>query len=363
MQKSMFTNLTYALNYALSNPLLTRYLTAMKTIDPILLPQTKTLGAGLCRPECVVTHRSGLAFASDWTAGGGVSVIAPDGAVTRILSDQADNPLRPNGIALLPQGRFLLAHLGADTGGLFEMDALGHVTPVLTHVAGHALPPSNFPLLDGEGDLWLTVSTRKTPRADAYRQDVADGFVVHMRGGQARIAADGLGYTNECLRSPDGGTLYVNETFARRLTAFDVHSDGSLGRRRTIAEFGAGTFPDGLAMDCEGALWVTSIVSNRVIRITPDGAQQLMLEDADAAHLVQVEAAFAAGTMGRPHLDRAAGQRLANISNLAFGGADLRQAYLGCLLGTTLTQFTSPVAGQMPAHWAYDLGPLQTLVG
>ena len=335
----------------------------MDVVEPILLDQMKTLGAGLCRPECVVTHASGLAFASDWTEGGGVSVIRRDGAVTRILSGRGTDPLRPNGIALLPGGRFLLAHLGLEAGGLYEMDAAGDVVPVLTHVDGHQLPPSNFPLLDGEGDLWLTVSTRHIPRAAAYRKDVADGFIVHIRGGRARIVAGGLGYTNECLRSPDGQTLYVNETFARRLTAFDVHADGSLTGRRVLAEFGPGTFPDGLALDAEGALWVTSIVSNRVIRVMPDGHQQLMVEDADPYHLADVEAAFTAGAMGRPHLDRAAGKRLANISNLAFGGPDLRQAHLGCLLGTTIAQFTSPVAGKEPAHWSYDLGPLHALAG
>jgi SMP-30/Gluconolactonase/LRE-like region len=333
----------------------------MDVVEPILLDQMKTFGAGLCRPECVVTHVSGLAFASDWTDGGGVSVIGRDGAVTRILSDRGSDPLRPNGIALLPGGRFLLAHLGAETGGLYEMDAAGNVVPILTHVDGKPLPPSNFPLLDADGDLWLTVSTRKVPRASAYRMDMVDGFVVHTRNGRARIVADGLGYSNECLRSPDGSVLYVNETFARRLTAFDVHADGSLSGRRVVAEFGPGTFPDGLAMDAEGALWVTSIVSNRVIRVTPVGHQQLMLEDADPVHLAEVEAAFATGSMGRQHLDRAVGKRLANISNLAFGGTDLRQAYLGCLLGTSITQFDSPVAGLEPAHWKYDLGPLQAL--
>ena len=68
-------------------------------------------------------------------------------------------------------------------------------------------------------------------------------------------------------------------------------------------------------------MWIVSIVSNRVIRVAPDGAQQLVLEDADAAHVAWFEAAFLAGTIGRPHLDQAAGQVLKNISSLAFGGA------------------------------------------
>lgn len=331
--------------------------------DPLSLLDLDSIGRDLCRPECVISHASGLTFASDWTGRGGVSVIDGAGEVFRILAQDVTEPLRPNGIALLEAGRFLLAHLGDEAGGLYEMDAAGHVTPILTHIDGVALPPSNFPLLDAEGDLWLTVSTRRIPRADAYRKSVADGFIVHIRDKKARIVADGLGYTNECLRSPDGSVLYVNETFARRLSAFDVHADGTLGARRVVATFGPGTFPDGLAMDVEGALWVTSIVSNRVIRVTGDGHQQVMLQDADADHLATVEAAFESGTMGRPHLDRAAGRRLANISSLAFGGKDLRQVNLGCLLGKSIMRTTSPVAGLAPPHWTYDLGPLQSLAG
>jgi hypothetical protein len=57
--------------------------------------------------------------------------------------------------------------------------------------------------------------------------------------------------------------------------------------------------------------------------------------------------------MGRPHLDKAAGRILRNISSLAFGGPDLRTAYLGCLLGDTLAHFRSPVAGHPPRHWLY----------
>lgn len=333
------------------------------SVQPLSLDHLSSTGSDLCRPECVVAHASGLLFASDWAGNGGVSVIDAAGKVTRLLAADLAEPLRPNGIALLEGGRFLLAHLGAETGGLFEMDHQGRVTPVLTHIEGQPLPPSNFPLLDAQGDMWLTVSTRKTPRADAYRPDIADGFIVHMRNGRARIAADGIGYTNECLRSADGSVLYVNETFARRLIAFDVHADGSLGPRRLVASFGPGTFPDGLAMDAEGALWVTSIVSNRVIRVTSGGTQQLMLEDAAPDHLAEVEAAFQAGRMGRPHLDKAAGRQLANISSLAFGGDDLRQINLGCLLGTSITQTTSPVAGIAPPHWNYDLGQLSALAG
>jgi hypothetical protein len=176
------------------------------------------------------------------------------------------------------------------------------------------------------------------------------------------VVADGLGYANECLLSADERTLWVNETFARRLTAFDVTADGLSGRR-TVARFGPGIFPDGLAEAADGSLFVTSIVSNTVLRVHPDGRIETVLADADPGHVAWVEAAFAAGTMGRPHLDRAAGQHLRNVSNLAFAGADLRTAWLGCLLGDRLFGFESPLPGRALPHWACDLGPLAPLAG
>ncbi len=318
-------------------------------------------GEGLKRPECVLAHASGLLFVPDWTGNGGVTVIAPDGAQRRILSRDERTILRPNGIAFEPGGCFLLAHLGAEDGGLFRLSPDGAVEPLLTAIDGQTLPPSNFVLRESDERTWMTVSTRRRPRSEAYRNDVADGFIILLQDGRARVVADDLGYTNECLVSPDGSTLYVNETFARRTSVYDVRADGTLGPRRCVTRFGEGCFPDGLAMDSQGALWVTSIVSNRVIRVAPDGKQEIMLEDNDPAHLHWVEQAFQAGEMGRPHLDTIKSRRLGNISNLAFGGSDLSTAYLGCLLDDRIASFRSPVSGLAPPQWHYDLGPLARL--
>jgi hypothetical protein len=195
------------------------------------------------------------------------------------------------------------------------------------------------------------LSTRRVPRAVAYRADVADGFIVLVDTNGARIVADGLGFTNEAALSADGSWLYVNETFGRRLSRFRVAPDGGLASRETVTTFGKGTFPDGLAFDAEGHAWITSIVSNRVLRVAPDGATTLIVEDADPAHIDYCEQAYVAGEMGRPHLDRAAGALLKNISSLAFGGPNLRTAYLGCLLGDSIASFDAPVAGLPPVHW------------
>lgn len=314
--------------------------------------------SGLQRPECILTHGSGLLFAADWAGNGGVAIVSPDGRVTRIGATSPPRQMRPNGIALEPGGSFLLADLGAEAGGIFRLHFNGSVEPVVTSLEGRNFPPTNYAYRDDRGRLWITVSTRRVPRSLGYRPDVDDGFIVLADARNVRIVADGLGYTNECLLSPDGGFLYVNETFTRKLSRFPVQPDGSLGAKEVVAIFGAGTYPDGLTFDSEGGIWITSIVSNRVIRIDRDGSQEIILEDADPDHIAWTEAAYQAGELGRPHLDRIASRRLKNISSLAFGGPDLKTAYLGCLLGDEIAYFESPIAGHPPVHWAYPLGDL-----
>jgi sugar lactone lactonase YvrE len=318
----------------------------------ISLNELKWHGDELLRPECVLANLRGDMICSNWR--GGVSFISAQG-ITRSIAARISKSreARPNGIAALPDGALLFADLGATEGGVFKLSPDGRIAPWLEQVDGTDLPPTNFPLADRFGRIWITVSTRVQPRADDYRPTAKSGFVVLVDHAGARIVADGLGYTNECAVSADGKHFYVNETFARRLSRFDIAQNGALSGKTTITAFGPGTFPDGLALDVEGHFWVTSIVSNRVLRVAPDGAQTLMLEDCTAEHLAWVEAAFASGTMGRPHLDTPGGKVLKNISSLAFGGPDMRTAYLGSLQGTKIASFRAPVAGVPSSHAEY----------
>jgi sugar lactone lactonase YvrE len=308
------------------------------------------LGQGLVRPECVLATARGDLYSADWR--GGVAHLRPDGTQQLYAASLPNgDELRPNGIALLADGSFLLAHLGAETGGVWRLYRDGGVEPWLLRVEGQTLPPTNFVLPDAQGRVWVTVSTRRCPRALGYRREGGDGFVICVTPAGARIVADGLGYANEVALHPSGRWLYVNETFAQRLSRFAVAADGRLGERETVAQFGPGTFPDGLAFDEEGCAWVVSIVSNRLIRVAPDGQTTTWLEDVTPAHLAWAQAAFEADALGREHLDRVGGQVLANISSIAFIGADRRTAVLGCLLGDRLATLSLPAPGVAPVHW------------
>lgn len=310
------------------------------------------LGAGLVRPECVLATKCGDLFTADWR--GGVAHLQLDGTQSLYAGPGPDGlALKPNGIALQRDGSFLVTHLGATEGGVFRLGRDGCVTPWLRTVDGEDLPPTNFVLLDADDSAWVTVSTRVQPRALGYRRSCCDGFIVRVDARGARVVADGLGYTNEVARHPSGRWLYVNETFARRLSRFSLQAGGDLGAKEVVCEFGPGTFPDGVAFDEEGNAWVTSIVSNRLIRVAPDGTQTLWLEDADGEHLAWVEAAFEAGQMDRPHLDGIRSRRLRNISSLAFAGPDRRTGVLGCLLGDRLESMRLPVPGVAPFHWEF----------
>jgi sugar lactone lactonase YvrE len=308
------------------------------------------VGEGLSRPECVLATRSGDIFVSDTR--GGASMIRPDGTVVFTKARGGPDDLFPNGIALLPDRSYLLANLGP-SGGVFRLHLDGRVEPVLTQLEGKPLPPTNFVAIDRAGRTWVTVSTRQFPRELAARKDVADGFVVLIDERGPRIVADGLGYTNEALVDPSGRWLYVNETFGRRTSRFQIRPDASLGERETFAEYGPATFPDGMAFDAEGAVWIVSIASNRMIRITPDGRHHVMMEDQAADVLARVEEAYQADRLTRAEMDAGAPRTLANLSSLAFGGPDLRTLYLGSLFGVRIGFVRQAITGAEPVHWDF----------
>lgn len=102
--------------------------------------------------------------------------------------------------------------------------------------------------------------------------------------GSASVAAKDMIFPNGMALTPDGRTLFVSETFAPRISAFDVAADGSLSRRRIWAAFSPQPFtsvldaiaarvplPDGMALDAEGALWIGDAAGNGALRIAPGG--------------------------------------------------------------------------------------------
>jgi sugar lactone lactonase YvrE len=73
--------------------------------------------------------------------------------------------------------------------------------------------------------------------------------------GAVRQVADGVAFPNGMVITPDNKTLIVAESFAGKLTAFDIAADGSLSNRRVWADVGG----DGICLDAEGAIWCSVV--------------------------------------------------------------------------------------------------------
>lgn len=317
----------------------------------IPLNTLQRVGQGLRRPECVLATAAGDLFASH--LGTGVVRIGrgEEQATIGTASEVDGQPFVPNGLALLPDGSFRIANMGPG-GGLWRLGTDGALSPVLREVDGQPMGATNFVLEDPAGRLWISVSTRQWPISGAFRQGVADGHVILLEGGRARIVADGIAFANELRLDPAGRFLHVAETFGRRVLRYPLLANGSLGAKEVFTGFARGGFPDGMAFDEAGHLWVVCIIGNRVVRVAPDGGQTVVLEDCDPAHLDDMERRIAQGSLAREDMQRVPGRALRNISSIAFGGPDRRTAFLGSLAGDSLLSFRVSVPGHAPPHWS-----------
>ncbi len=84
-----------------------------------------------------------------------------------------------------------------------------------------------------------------------------------------REVAGGLAFPNGM--AVRGDTLIVAESYAGRLTAFDIAPDGGLGGRREFAAV-AGSAPDGISVDETGAVWFADVPNQRCVRVAEGGA-------------------------------------------------------------------------------------------
>ena len=317
------------------------------------LDEIRVLGHGLHRPECVACTRAGAIWVSHASnEGGGVAALHNDGTLTPLIAlHGAPADFFPNGWCMTPDGDFLMANL-ADSGGVWRLRRDACLVPELLEIDGLEMPPVNFVHRDREARVWVSVSTWRIPRDRAFHRDVADGFVVRMDANGARIVADGLGYSNEVKVDPSGQWLYANETIARRLSRYRITNSG-LGPRETVVEYLHGVIPDGFEFDAEGGLWCASVMSNRLVRVNPDGSQSVLLEDCDPSAVDEAMQHWCNATFTREHLNLGATRTLRNIASVTFGGHDLKTVYLGSLFGDGLFTLKSPIAGAEPPHWNF----------
>lgn len=90
------------------------------------------------------------------------------------------------------------------------------------------------------------------------------------RDGKTKRLAQEMGTTNGIEVSPDGKTLYVNESKQRNVWAFTINDDRTLTDKRLVRQFDDHGF-DGMRCDIDGNLYITRYGKGTVVKLSPSG--------------------------------------------------------------------------------------------
>lgn len=171
----------------------------------------------------------------------------------------------------------------------FETGALTTIQELEADIPGNRL---NDGYVDRHGALWFGSmdNAEVAPSGSLFRLSAADGL-RHKDGGYV--------ITNGPCVSPDGRTFYHTDTLEKTIYAFDLSDDGALSNKRVLVRIAGSGYPDGTAVDADGALWVGLFAGARIERYSPAGE---LLD-----------------TIPMP---------CSNITKVTFGGEDLRTVFV-----------------------------------
>ncbi|MEU5882102.1 SMP-30/gluconolactonase/LRE family protein [Spirillospora sp. NPDC047279] len=187
-----------------------------------------------------------------------VLAVAPDGSAETV----AEVPGSPSGIGWLPDGTPLIVSM-MDNTLLKLVD--GEPVPFADLSEAAAGGAANDMVVDAAGRAYIgccdVMNWDARPATNLVRVD-PDGSVT--------VVAEGMSFPNGPAITPDGATLIIAESWAERLTAFDIGPGGALDGRRVWAHV-PGSPPDGIALDAEGAVWMADAGGNRAVRVREGG--------------------------------------------------------------------------------------------
>ena len=283
------------------------------------LSKIMTLGTGLVRPEGVMAADDGTVYASD---GRGCCSRTPRGGETVFFGDLGGVP---NGICLDREGNCLVANIGS--GQLQSLSPQGEPKILMTEAGGKRMYTPNFPFIDSQDRIWVSNSTAHEDLNAALQRVIPDGSIVLIQGAKPRIVAEGICFANGLTLDAAEKNLYVAETMKRRILRYAVAGDGSLSGPEVYGPdfLGRLGFPDGIAFDEAGNLWVTFPMANAVGYLTPRPELIMAIEDPEGL------------VLRRP-------------SNICFGWEGRRTAFIGSLEGANIPCFEAPFPGMRLIH-------------
>ena len=130
-----------------------------------------------------------------------------------------------------------------------------------------------------------------------WKEKTGQLWRIGTDGTVTKLAGD-MGTTNGIEVSPDGKTLYVNESIQRNIWTFSITAEGTIADKRLLKKFPDHGF-DGMRCDVDGNLYVTRYGKGTVAIVSPQGK---LLREIDVLG-------------ARP-------------SNICFGGPDGRTVYV-----------------------------------
>ena len=202
------------------------------------------------------------------------------------LEKIVDIPNQPSGLGWLPNGDMLIVSMHDQKVMRFS-NGLLTVHSDLSHLTKYTC---NDMVVDNEGHAYIgNFGTTK------HNVDVVPTCLIHVTPeGIASIVANNLEFPNGTVITPDGKKLIVGETYAGRLTSFDINSDKTLSNRKVWAQMMptwifiitkirrflkqvakesgyAVRVPDGICLDEKMGIWVASPTTFEVFRIEEGG--------------------------------------------------------------------------------------------
>jgi gluconolactonase len=307
----------------------------------IPLDRFEKIAVGVERCEDVVVLKDGRVFCSEHQCA--VAQIHPDGSFTRMGPKGG----APNGINADREGRILIANFGIYDGApgplqRFDPKTGAHET-LVAEVDGAPLVSSNYPVLARSGIIYCTHSTF-APAWPMALDGRADGFVFALfPDGRVETLARNIPFANGCALDAEERHLYVNRTSRADCVRFPILPGGRLGHEEPFSPPLGRVLPpeeiatalanpppnlgytDGCGFDVEGNLWITLPGANRIVAVTPERTVFVVAEDPTGAVL-------------------------ASPTNVAFGGSDMRDLYIGSLSANYVLKTRSPIAGLRMPH-------------